>query len=233
MPFGYTYGFIRYTNGTVKQFQALGSPNTQINDRNSYGVNVGSFLDGSGHNRHGFILSGSKLTQVDYPHSSYTYLAGINDFGTIAGDFIDTQGNFQGFVLSHGKFHPVEYPGATSTFLSGVNNLGVVTGTYYDGKKDHGFVYAKRQYHAFPIPVSFGSPDVSLGGIDNQGEIVVQVQPATGFPSSFIYHNLQLEMVSWPDAYFVELTGIKWQSTVVGSALFNDGFHGFVATCKP
>jgi hypothetical protein len=62
-------------------------------------VTVGSFLD-PGANAHGFVRDAAgNFTLVDFPGAAATAgVAGINDYGTIVGNYFDEWGIEHGFI---------------------------------------------------------------------------------------------------------------------------------------
>lgn len=92
---------------------------------------VGWFLDANGA-QNGFILSGKKLTVVNYPDASeaITVMEGINDKGQAVGQWTDTGGIVHSFLLdiASSTFTEIDDPAAASfTQAWNVNNNGVVT----------------------------------------------------------------------------------------------------------
>src|SRR6266568_9140200 len=77
------------------------------------------------------------VTTFDYPGTgNQTRPQKINDFGDIAGVFVDTSAASRGFIrLSNGSFsRPIADPNATSNFTEGrgINNSRLVCGDYLD-----------------------------------------------------------------------------------------------------
>ena len=58
-----------------------------------------------------------------------TYVAGINDSGTIVGTYCDGY-HYHGFVDNNGVFTTLDYLGGTNTWLTGINNNGQIIGFY-------------------------------------------------------------------------------------------------------
>src|SRR3989440_8982918 len=117
----------------------------KINER---GDVVGEFIDSSGVTR-GFIRfsNGSFSDPIVDPNDTvgFTEGRGINNSGTVCGDYASSDGNNHGFFLSGGTFTEYDVPGAVSTSVLGINDVADFTGS-----------------------VSFGSGifpgDVSVGG---------------------------------------------------------------------
>ena len=107
---------------------------------------MGTYVDSAGNNRHGFLRSkeGDNYTTLDVPGAIFTVAQGINNAGTIAGLYVDTNGQ-HGFVLSGGVYTTihVDVNGdvAASTAIFSINAQGEIVGSYSDASgKQHGYV---------------------------------------------------------------------------------------------
>jgi uncharacterized membrane protein len=102
---------------------------------------------------HGFLRSPEgEFTTFDAPNAGTASSQGtgcpsdcavaLNDFGEIAGNYIDGNFNFHGFFRSPGgKIQSIDPPKTIGTFPAGMNELGVVAGYYLDTNNVvHGFV---------------------------------------------------------------------------------------------
>ena len=77
-------------------------------------------------------VTASSGTRVSSPRStcparrapSGTVGLGINDFGDVVGDYVDSAGNRHGFVRSKGIYTTLDVPGAVLTVAEGINILG-------------------------------------------------------------------------------------------------------------
>jgi len=92
---------------------------------------VGWYLDTTTGLQHGFLISGGSASTLDYKatNESYTVLEGINDKGTISGQWGDTSGVVHSFLydMNTQTFKDVIVKGATTfTQVWGVNNNGLV-----------------------------------------------------------------------------------------------------------
>src|SRR5262249_51786547 len=63
----------------------------------------------------------------------FTEGRGINNAGTVAGDYVISDGTVHSFFLSGGTFTEYDVPGALQTNLLGINNPGDFTGTFDPG----------------------------------------------------------------------------------------------------
>jgi len=64
--------------------------------------------------------------------AGFTEGRGINNSGTVNGDYVGSDGNLHGFVLSSGTFTDFNIPGALQTTLLSINDPGDFTGTLVD-----------------------------------------------------------------------------------------------------
>ncbi len=102
----------------------------KINER---GDIVGDFLDSNGVLR-GFVRfsNGSFSAPIVDPNDTvgFTEGRGINNSGTVVGDYASRDANDHGFFLSGGTFTEYDIPGALSTDVFGINDAGDFTGTF-------------------------------------------------------------------------------------------------------
>jgi probable HAF family extracellular repeat protein len=86
------------------------------------------------------LRQAGKVTTIDVPNSTFTWITGINPAGEIVGFYYDKDGNQHGFVLSDGNFTTIDVPGATNTEGNGLDPQGDAVGRYItqDGNT-HGY----------------------------------------------------------------------------------------------
>ena len=95
---------------------------------------VGQYQDANGV-YHGFLKEGETYTTFDPPDSTYTFAAGINNSGTIVGEWGNLSGWQEGFVrTSDGVFTVVDVPGSFETQIVGINDRGDICGESVDPK---------------------------------------------------------------------------------------------------
>jgi len=123
-------------------FSCSGSVYTEANAINNWALMAGSFARPHEQVTHGFVSTDQGgCTQVNYPGAVQTQLAGINDTGTITGNYWQKLGGqFHGFVLTGSTFASVDVPKAKATSLGQVNNNNWFVGGYADSK-DHGHAF--------------------------------------------------------------------------------------------
>src|SRR5437764_10612475 len=102
----------------------------KINER---GDVVGEFIDSTGVTR-GFVRfkNGSFSAPIVDPNDTvgFTEGRGINNSGTVAGDYVISDGTLHSFFLSGGTFTEYDVPGAVQTNLLSINDPGHLTGTF-------------------------------------------------------------------------------------------------------
>lgn len=117
---GVWHGFVRTAGGAFKKIDYPGASTVQGNEPcpDEDGPNVGNLAAGtvvlginnlgdiSGHfwdtsyNEHGFVLSGGKFTQIDYPGAYQTGGGGLNDLGQFVGHYVDSSCTAYGYIAN-------------------------------------------------------------------------------------------------------------------------------------
>jgi hypothetical protein len=120
----------------ITTFDYPGTGNlTEPQKINEKGDIVGVYLDSNLVSR-GFVRfsNGSFSAPIVDPNDTvgFTEGRGINDPGTVCGDYATSDGNTHGFFLSGGTFTEYDIPGALSTVVLGINDPGDFTGGFSD-----------------------------------------------------------------------------------------------------
>jgi|HubBroStandDraft_5_1064220.scaffolds.fasta_scaffold38962_1 hypothetical protein len=129
----------------------------------------------------------------------------VNSKGQIAGDF-----GRQAFLWSNGILTPIAFPGSIETRATAVNDAGVVVGNFIPGYQVSpdgvvatamkpgmtlrtGFIYDGQNFRYVTLPGI--APAVTLGGINNRGQI-------TGYfdAGEYNFHSFVAEVNSFPIA---------------------------------
>ena len=167
-----THGF-KWQNGTFSKIDFPGAMSTMPSGVNDGGVIVGAYLLSSSE-VHGFKLQNGTFTTIDFPGAVGASAAvGINNSGTIVGDY----GNSQGYILSNGSFKTLDAPQLNSgsepvdTEITGINNLGWITGRVFTGDFWRGFWYVNGEFDFLEAPFSL---DNVVSGSNGHGDIVGQ-----------------------------------------------------------
>jgi hypothetical protein len=103
-----------------------------------------------------------------------TLASAINNWGAVAGSYIDANNVYHGFLRSpEGRFTTFEAPGADTTpgsfngtSPSSINDLGVITGEYFDANgTSHGFLRSPEgRFTTFDVPGvgGYGSTPIAI-----------------------------------------------------------------------
>jgi len=148
------HGFLRGTDGTITTFDGPSVFFIAPNSINSAGEITGQYFAFGG--THGFLRApDGTITIFDVPGSNFTSPLqcalpcgpGINQSGTIAGDYQDASNQFHAFLRApDGTFTTFDAPDAGrspghGTFALGINLAGTITGYSSDVVSvNHGFL---------------------------------------------------------------------------------------------
>ena len=121
----------------------------------------------------GFVGSGSLYTSFQFGSvpGTFTVGRGVNDSGTVAGQYGLPSGDSGAFIYAGGVFTPINIPGAVYIEVGQMNNAGVLVGqVFFDGGAvEDGFIDDNGVITLLNFP---GSPYTFIEGINNQGDIV-------------------------------------------------------------
>ena len=205
---------------------------------NDRGDVVGDFVGDDGFT-HGFLLSKKGVvTTLDFPGASDTIAFGINESGTVVGqwDLLDSNGTLlinHGFVWKNGSFTQVDFPGAGDTYLFGINARGDLVGgwdTAIASPLEHGFVCPKgRRCFSFDVPVA-GAPATQADDINANGQIAGAFVDVNGVIHAFRAAGKSFTSFDFPGATSTLAWGINSAGQIVGDYFAADGsLHGFLA----
>jgi hypothetical protein len=155
----------------------------KINDR---GDIVGIYLHAGFFSR-GFVRfsDGSFSAPIVEPNDAigFTEGRGINNSGTVCGNYLTSDGNVHGFFLSGGTFTEYDVPGAPSTDLLGINDAGDFAGDFSDSNGIlHAFINVGGTITSFSVP---GAIQTSAFELNNSKQLVV----GNYFENSVIFHG--------------------------------------------
>ena len=131
---------------------------------NDAGQVVGYYTDSNGI-YHGYLMTGSSFTALDYPGAAQyggTVANGINNAGVVTGYYYDdSSGDFSGFTWNNGVFTTLNVPGALDTAITAINDRGDLAGYYVDANGNlDGFVA-----YAVPEPGTLTLLFLGVGGV--------------------------------------------------------------------
>jgi hypothetical protein len=159
----------------ITTFDYPGTGNSTLPQKiNEKGDIVGVFLDSNLVSR-GFVRfsNGSFSAPIVDPNDTvgFTEGRGINNLGTVCGDYLGSDGNNHGFFLSGGTFTEYDVPGAVSTDVLGINDVADFTGGFDDGSGIfQGFVSVGGTITSFSVP---GALLTLAYEINNSNQLVV------------------------------------------------------------
>jgi hypothetical protein len=130
----------------------------KINER---GDVVGVFIDSNRVTR-GFVRfsDGSFSAPIVDPNDTvgFTEGRGINNSGTVCGDYVDSDQNFHGFFLSGGTFTEYDIAGAASSLVLGINDVANFAGASAGGNEIfQGFVSVGGTVTSFGVPAAIST----------------------------------------------------------------------------
>ncbi len=76
----------------------------------------------------GYLYTDGAFTNVDFPGAVSTMAVGINNLGTIVGQWMDQNSNTHGFLLINGSYSSLDYPNALITVPYGINDDNQIAG---------------------------------------------------------------------------------------------------------
>ena len=171
---------------TTFDYPGTGIVTTSPQKINERGDIVGEFIDSSGVVR-GFVRfsDGSFSAPIVDPNDTvgFTEGRGINNRGTVVGDYSTSDANDHGFFLSGGTFTEYDIPGALSTDVFGINDAGDFTGTFSnDDVIGQAFINVGGTITSFSVP---GATATLAYQINNSKQLVVGYY----IDSSGIFHG--------------------------------------------
>ena len=212
----------------------LGTNLSEAFKSNDRGDVVGSFTGDDGFT-HGFLLSKGEVTTLDFPGASDTYARGINESGTVVGqwDLLDALGNslvVHGFTWSKGTFTQFDFPGAGDTYLFGINASDDLVGGWdpaITSPLEHGFACSKEQCFSFDFP---GAPLTQADDINARGQIAGTYIDASGAQHAFLAVGANFTSFDFPGAAVTAAWSINSAGQIVGNYFNADNVrHGFLA----
>ena len=200
----------------------------KINER---GDIVGIFIDSLGVTRAFVRFSdGSFSAPIVDPNDTVgvTRGRGINNLGTVCGEYIGSDGNDHSYFLSGGTFTEYDVPGALQTNLLSINEPGELTGGFDDGSGIfQGFVDRRGTITSFSVPGAF----LTLAfDINNSNRLVVGFYlDSSGTPHGYFRDaNGALHFPIDPSSGGAVLFGVNDRNWVVGRYADASGVsHGF------
>ncbi len=123
-----------------------------------------------------FTYSKGKVTTIAYPKALGTQLNGLNDAGTLVGNYIDANGAQNAFVYAKKKYSKLKPPSGVASTANAwaINNKGVITVYGFDST---GAAYISgytadngKTYKKFAYPKA-GTTGTVVHAINNNGDV--------------------------------------------------------------
>ena len=208
------HSFVRYPEGKFSAFLAPGQCETngsqgcygsELSNINALGLSVGNYMDTTANLvHHGLIrYADGTFTTYEAPGAGTGpgqgtgcpgCFAGLNQFGSIAGIYTDSNTVYHGFVrYSDGNFTSFDAPGAGTGNSQGtgcpsdcpvsLNNKGALTGVYIDAKNVY-HMYLRSPEGKIVTVQPVGSTFTFPAGINDSGTVAGYYADANG-----VYHG--------------------------------------------
>jgi uncharacterized membrane protein len=204
----------------------------KINER---GDIVGIFSDFNQTVSRGFVRfsDGSFSAPIVEPNeiASFTEARGINNSGTVCGDYFGNDFNVHGFFLANGTFTEYDVPGEPNTFVNGINDVGDFAGAFGDSFNGpfQAFVSVGGTITSFSVP---GATSTLAYEINNSKQLVVGYYDIDG--SGIILHGYYRDAngalhfpIDPPGSTTTVLFGVNDRKWVVGRYADSSGVtHG-------
>ena len=196
---------------------------------NNVGQSAGEYLDASA-NVHGFLKTDGNFSDILIPNATFVRAFGLNDAGTVVGDFKDSTGA-HGYHWNSGVASEINF--APNIIARAINNVNQIVGKYDDaGGTSHGFLLndGSTQPDAsitFPNPPGGLTIFTAAGGINGFGQVVGRWQDEVPFDHGFVWDS------STPNVYTGFNVPGSWGKTTPCplpgkncSSLFANGTNG-------
>jgi len=194
-------------------------PSDQCYGINDHGPIVGSMQQGSPPyaTTVAFLYQKGTVTSLNPPGATSSVAYGINNPGTIVGDYTNTSGISNAFWLYHGKlpfkifsFAALGLDGQVT--LTGINNNGTFEGQYTDT------ITRRFLSNNNGPPVTIGTliGSTALVGVNVHGEVAGNYIQ-NGVSHAFIVENGISKEIKFPGATATKVTGIDDWGNVAGT----------------
>jgi hypothetical protein len=235
-------------NHVIKSFEKQGNNVIVLNDQpgfstfansvsgfraiQAFGVNDSGTITGeldAQTTTHGFLRSGGNFSQLDFPASRQTFANGINNAGTVVGQFVD--GNINSLQPTHSfqgttSFDIAGFPN-TASAGEGINSHGDILANVF-ATPNQGVLIKNGITTAFIFP---GSTFTFASGLNDGDTIVGDFDDASHKTHGFI-RDAQGNFFQFdaPNSKGTEFFGIDTNGDIVGSFQDATGTHAFEAT---
>jgi probable HAF family extracellular repeat protein len=223
-------------NYSFLSFDAPGGTGTIGNGINDFGVVAGQYT-ATGGATVGFVraANGSFNAPIIAPgdNSNFTRSLGLNNAGTVVGDFITTTPGpvvtFHGYFLSGGSFTQYDIGGPVSTTVSGINNKGHFAGTFGSTvQPNQAFLNKNGVVETFTLDPTLPFFGV---GLNDKDQVVGLSIDASNVQHGYVRDDGTgiITPIDVPGAMSTDALGINNAGRIVGSFVDGTGStHGFL-----
>jgi len=232
---GANHGFL-LSGGVFVSIDYPGARDSEAFSINSQGDVAGYFQDAN-LAWHGFVLCQGEFTVLDDPAATTgTFALGINDIGTVVGEYKVGQAfgqlGFAFFALRGGPYIQLFPPGASRVFATSINSHKEIVGRLIDTTgRQLAWKLGFNGYTVFGYP---GAAITNARGINSRGE-VVRVYNLAGINHGFVLPTddfTNFITIDFPGAATTRALGINAGGDIVGTYTLpgSPDFHGFLLT---
>lgn len=173
-------------------------------------------------------LTGHIGSSFQYPGANYTHSTGIDNAGSVIGQFVISPPNSGVFLRSSGGTFkvlppPLALPSGGTPAISGNGAIALSSGASIYLRQPGG------SYISFAVPGANSSSEMDVQGIDNTGNIVGFYFPSFGTSVSFfrsaggVYQTILV-----PGSVYTEVQGMNNLGQAVGFWYDGTASHGFL-----
>lgn len=198
-------------------------------DINNAGTVVGVIRQGHGM-LEGFKYDNGNFDIISSPEFEVHGAFGINDHGTIVGNFFFPRESLSGtYFLRQGVFTRFSVPGATDTRVYGINNAEEVVGQYVDAQAVRRSFFSRG---ALIEDITRNGEEVLAYDLNDRGEVVGTISTEEG-QRGFVLRHGKYKLIHFPGATATQAFGINNHGVIVGEYRDASGTtHGFKAISK-
>lgn len=170
----------------------------------------------------------SKFQDVNAPGAVETDTYAVNNFGVIAGDYVDSALVQHGMILNGKTLTRVDRPGCVTTpgpgaiALFGLNNKELAVGWCFDTNQRTNVAF-EYNHGSFKIIAPPGSIATQGQGINDKGQVVGAFIDSTGAQHGFLLTGAKYTTLNVPSHTLASATGINNRSLISLYAVNSNG----------
>jgi hypothetical protein len=170
-----------------------------------------------------FILDKGRYAGFDAPGAvMQTGAAAINNFGRIAGNYVDADSAYHGFLRDRrGRFTTIDMPGAMATQPTDMNDLDQVVGYYSTaarqpqapGANPRGFLLDRGRFIRIDFP---GAMLTRPNGLNNRRQVVGEYVDRAGNSHGFLWDRGRFTTIDLPGLAATAVLNINDLGQIIG-----------------